>query len=79
VIEYLLAWLIFILIGALLGSTAPYNRNRWIVIGSISAAVISGVLLLIAWAIITISHYFGIPLLIVLAIVVVSLFIFSRR
>jgi len=78
-IEYLLAWLIFILIGALLGSTASYNRNTWIGIGSICAAIISGVLLVITWAIITVSQYFGIPLIIVIAIVIVAWFIFSRR
>lgn len=75
-IEYLIAWFICILCGALVGAFA--EEKIWILISSIITAIISGVLLLVIWAILTISQFFGIPLVIVIAIVIVAWFIFKR-
>ena len=76
-IEYLIAWLICILFGALISSIKT-GEKKWILIGSIGAAIISGVLLLVIWAIFAISQFFGIPLIIIVAIVIVAWFIFRR-
>lgn len=74
---YLIAWLICILGGALAGALLGKGKF-WILIGTIGAAIISGVLLLVIWAILTISQFFGIPLIIVVAIVIVAWLIFRR-
>ena len=78
-IAYLLVWLICILIGALIGAVASSHKNAWILFGAICAAIISGVLLLVIWAMLAISQFFGIPLIIIIAIVIVVWFIFGRR
>jgi len=76
-IPYLVAWLICILCGALAGALIK-EEAAWILLCSIGAAVVSGVLLLVIWAILTISQFFGIPLIIIIAIVILAWFIFRR-
>ena len=77
-IEYLIAWIVCILCGALTGALLTESK-RIILAFSIVAAIISGVLLLVIWAILTISQFFGIPLIVIIAIVIIALFIFERR
>ena len=77
-IEYLLAWLIFTLCGTLMGALITESK-RIILVFSIVAAIISGVLLLVIWAMLAISQFFGIPLIIVIAVIIIAWFIFSRR
>jgi len=77
-IEYLIAWLIFILCGALIGALIR-EEVAWILFCSIGAAIASGIVLAIIWAIISVSQYFGIPLIIAIAIVIVAWFILGKR
>jgi len=74
-IIYLIAWVICILIGALVSAIKSEGDNKWILIGSIGTAIISGIFLLIIWATITISQYFGIPLLVVIAVIILLWFL----
>ena len=78
-IEYFIVWSICIFFGALLGAAISEGSGFIIGLSAVAAAIISGGILVLIWAILTVSEFFGIPLLVIIAIVILAFFIFGKK
>ena len=78
-IEYfLIAWMIFILLGALIGAALTGDGVITIIFAGITALASGFILLaiyILLWAFTTVAAYFGVPILLIIAIIVLAWFV----